>query len=359
MKKIIHTLLLITGLIPFSADAQFYNGNLESGTLGGWRAYTGSNSGGSLNLSTFVEGVVPARHAIVTPGNDPIVGAPINRVFPRTIPADTFSVRLGNGSGGSQAEILSFLVSNYYPPSMMGFSMAFIGDQFHGGTTNHRNPFISIWVSRSNELATSMNPGQLLADTTILLDSLTGFFSPLGTDKKFYREWTRFELEDLFPSLAGPWNEEKFTIYFATADCADGGHFGYAYIDNVSTYSRTVASFTAPATFSQTVIGSFIGSIRINGSASVAESFYLFDIVRCNASGIPLFGAPIYTTATYNGFVPSNLNLRPIFNMLVPSGYWAPGSYYRIRLKTWNTGTDSEHTTSRVVQCVGGFVMEG
>ncbi|RYD99625.1 MAG: hypothetical protein EOP54_03435 [Sphingobacteriales bacterium] len=362
MKKIIHTLLLIAGLLPFSADAQFYNGNLEAGNFAGWRAYTGSNSGGSLNLSTFVEGAVAGRHTIVTPANDPEVGAPINRVFPPLLPADTFSARLGNGSGGSQAEVLSFQVANFYPPSMMGFSMAFIGNQNHDGTDNYKNPFISIWVSRSNELVTSMNPGMLLADTTIHLDSLSSFFKTRGTGNRVYREWTRFELETLFPSLAGPWSEEKFTIYFATADCTDGGHFGYAYIDNVSTYSRTIASFTAPTTFSRSIAGSSIGSIKINGSASVAESFYSFDIVRCNSLGVPLFSAPTYTTESlvppYSGFVPASMNLRPIFDAIVPSGYWASGAYYRIRLKTWNTGTDSEDSASRVIQCVGGFIME-
>ncbi|OJV54426.1 MAG: hypothetical protein BGO31_09685 [Bacteroidetes bacterium 43-16] len=359
MKKILHTLLLLAGLTPFSAEAQFYNGNLESGTLAAWRAYTGSNSGGSLNLSTFVEGAVSGRHTIVTPANDPEIGATINRVFPPGIPSDTFSVRLGNGSGGGQAEILSFQVYNYYPPSMMGFSMAFIGNQNHNVATSYKNPFISIWVSRSNTLATSMDPGQLLADTTIRLDSLSSFFTTRGSGNRVYREWTRFELDDLFPSLAGPWSEQFFTIYFATADCTDGGHFGYAYIDNVSNYSRTVASFTAPATFSRSIAGSFIGSIRINGSASVAESSYSFEIVRCSASGVPLFGAPTYTTATYSGFVPSNLNLRPIFDMWVPSTYWVSDAYYRIKLKTWNTGTDSEDSTTRVIQCRGGFVLEG
>lgn len=357
MKKIIHTLLLIAGLLPAHTYAQVFNGDLESGTLAGWRAYTGSNTGGSLNLSTFVEGVVAGRHTIVTPADDPQVGAPINRVFPRTIPADSFSVRLGNSSGGKQAEILSFQVANYVPPSVMGFSLAFIGNQYHPIADNYKNPFISIWVSRSNELATSMNTGQLLADTTILLDSLSGFFKTLGPGNKVYREWSRFELEDLFPSLAGPWSEEKFTIYFATADCSDNGHFGYAYIDNVSTYSKTIASFTAPATFSRTVAGSFIGSIRVNGSASVAESSYNFEIVRCNALGTPI--SPVsYTTATASGSVPANLDLRSIFNILVPSGYWVSGAYYRIKLKTWNTGLDSEHTTSRVTQCVGGFILE-
>lgn len=344
MKKIIHKILLIAGLLPFSAHAQFYNGNLESGTLGGWRAYTGSNTGG-LNLSTFVEGVVPARHAIVTPGNDPLVGAPINRVFPPMTGPDSFSVRLGNSTTGSQAEILSFLVSNYYQPSLMGFSMAFVGNQAHGGSTVNQNAFISIWVSRSNNLATSMDPGLLLADTTIYLDSLNSFFRPLGTGNIVYREWTRFELEQLFPALAGPWSEQMFTIYFATADCDAGGHYGYAYIDNVSRNSKTIASFTTAPTFSV----SPGGPIVINGAASVAESNYRFKIAKCSPTGTIMSAE--YTTPNFPGFVPPGQNIRP-FIMGTPSGFFVPGQHYMLTLMTQNTGDASQNEMGRIIKCM-------
>lgn len=346
MKKIIHKILLIAGLLPFSAEAQFYNGNLESGTLGGWRAYTGSNSGGSLNLTTFVEGVVPTRHTIVTPGNDPLVGTPINRVFPPMTGPDSFSVRLGNSSTGTQAEILSFLVSNYYQPSLMGFSMAFVGNQAHGGSTVNENPFISIWVSRSNNLATSMDPGLLLADTTIYLDSLNSFFRPLGTGKIVYREWTRFELEQLFPALAGPWSEQMFTIYLATADCSASGHYGYAYIDNVSRNSKTIADFTTAPTFSSASGGPVI----INGAASVAESIYTFRIAKCSPTGAPM--SSDYYTTTFSGFVPAGQNIRPFLMSATPPGFFVPGQHYKLTLMTQNTGDASQNEMSRIIKCM-------
>lgn len=346
MKTLIKIAVILFCAIPLGLQAQsISNGNVRTGTFAGWRAYTGMNSGGMLNLSTFTEGIVMDRHRITTPANDPIVGAPINQIFPiMEIPNDTFSIKVGNSSGGRQAEIVSYKIPSYQlHHRLWGFSFAFIGSDLHSSGDIRQNPFLNVWVSTSDELVTSVDSGNLLGDTTIYLDS-SFYFRTLGTSITRYREWTRVELQDFFPALAD-YTGDDLTIYFATADCSAGGHYGYAYIDNVYGKSKTIANFT----MSSVIPAAPAAPIYINGAASVAESRFSFEIIKVNAAGVPLPGAITYSTETavsYTGFIGS-MNLRPVFDLVVPSGYFTPGRY-RLTLRTWNSGAASESSTSRV-----------
>ncbi|WP_157977133.1 hypothetical protein [Taibaiella helva] len=358
MKRIIQLIALLTLSAPLSTNAQLgINGNVELGTWDGWRLYTGPNSGGSLVLSSFTEGYVAGRHAIVTPGDDDWVGAKIKRVFPNVVgPNDTFAIKIGDEIGNGNAEIVSYRIANYYLHRQgWGFSLAFIGQNGHSSAPGS-NPAITMWVSKSDNLATSMNPGNLIGDTTIHIGEdkvLIGgrhYFQSVSDIQ--YGEWARFELKDLFfnPDL---FTVDSITVYFAVSDCAPGPHWGYLYIDNLYRESRTFPGFTLA---SPTFPPASSGPITINGTSSVAESTYWWTIVRSNAAGDPMMGAPVFSTQTAimplpPPVIPGNLNLRPVFNTIVPSGYFSTEKYYRLTLVTKNTGEFSRNEKWRVIKC--------
>lgn len=332
MKKILITLL---ALLPAISWGQAYiNGNVELEDFTNWKCYTGMNTTGTLNLSTFVPGIVPGRHTLMRPGPDPVVGSPyLDRTFPYQVfgnapnPVfhDSFSIRLGNNGTGRQAEIVSYRISAL--SALDGFSIAMVMQNGHP-TATAENPFVSYWVSRSDVLASSMDAGNLLGVQQVPANGST-YFRHAGGDVVF-REWTRINLLTAFPSLVTSVGA-PVTLYFATADCQASGHFGYAYIDNVFPKSWTVSAFTAPATFS---ISS--GNIFVDGMASVAESKYRWQIVNTTA-----MSAPTYTTSYFSGFVGGGINLRPVFDAIVPSGYFIPGNNYKITLLTENDGSGS------------------
>lgn len=322
------------------------NGNVELADFTNWKCYSGMNTGGTLNLSAFSLGIVPGRHTIMIPGIDPVVGSPyLNRTFPYQVYGnapnpvfhDSFSIRLGNTASGSQAEIVSYHINALN--ALDGFSIAMVLQNGHPGALAD-NPFINYWVSTSDILSTSMNAGNLLGFQHIPASG-SSFFSPAASGI-VYREWTRINLLDAFPSLIANVGA-PVTIYFATADCSASGHFGYAYIDNVFSKSWTVSSFAAP-----TIFVASSGPITVDGRASVAESKYRWQIVKCNVSGVPIPGEPTYTTAYYSGFVVP-VNLHPIFSTIVPASYFVAGTYYRITLLTENDGSGSLSLSNRVL----------
>ncbi|WP_255069099.1 tail fiber domain-containing protein [Lacihabitans sp. LS3-19] len=234
------------------------SGDFETGSLDAtvWDAFwTGGSEGlisdPNLPIATWNFGALPlggspdpgigvncsshplqSHHVVVdktvTP-NDPIV--PFLSVVPPTPLVNNHSLRIGNtcpSHGGERVE-KSFVVvpgqttlsfwyqvvmqnpqSPYHPPSEQPGFGAYLYD---GGGSD-----ISSLISLD---ATAPSSNFLVADNT------NPFFGVHAGGSIVYKEWTCVEVD-----LAAYVNQ-TVTLVFAVRDCLKGGHYGYAYIDNL------------------------------------------------------------------------------------------------------------------------------
>jgi len=322
MKYILFVAALCLGSLR--SAAQCPNGDLESGTFSGWKGYTGNNSSGTLNLSAFTAGFDASRHAIVSPATDPVVGSP----YFNQVANGNYAARLGNTGSGAQAEIISY---RFRLTQDFAFNYALVLQDPHSSLV--QNPFFSYWISLSDSLPVSKDAGHLLAQEQIIADS-TSFFKSItySGSNLVYREWTRECVMLKFPSLYS-YVGQFVTIYFATADCSAGAHFGYAYIDDLCRYMWPAATFTCAST----VHVSPSAPLMVDGSASRFETEHYWKINQCTATGTDITSYPTVTTPV-QPFMAGAVNLRPFTS----SSYFILDKYYKITLYVRN--------------CIGGWV---
>jgi hypothetical protein len=279
-------ILLITSLVlaAWTGRAQCTNGDAELNSFAGWNTYIGSNpSAAGLDLSplNFTSVIpMPGRHTITSgTGSDAVVGAPIP-----VVGEGNFSFRLGNNSGGAEAEIMSY---NMIYRQDFSFIYAMVLNNTHATTDTSITPtaFFRVWISLSPVLETSTDPGNLIFSKK--------FVPPVGSSNPYYHEWTKICPLQLDPTLSTYINQ-PVTIYFATGDCTAGGsHFGYAYIDGLCKMNDAVPVVSAPAT-----IISPTDPITVNGSASKIEAQYYWKINKCTSGGADIAGTSVNVPST-------------------------------------------------------------
>jgi PEP-CTERM motif len=203
------------------AGNSFLNGGFEDGNLGSWTFGTGSrqgfnnpgSSGSQFSAANILPGgslnVPSANHvSIVTPGNDPIVGAALNRVF-----AGGYSVRVEDSGTGYFASAIRQSVANY-GASTINFSWAAVLEDQHGPTDA---PFFQVTVRDDTTGSVVYNtqfaayPGNPNANV----------FQTLGGVK--YATWQSVAVNTVVGN--------NYSIELLAADCGQSGHFGYAYLD--------------------------------------------------------------------------------------------------------------------------------
>jgi hypothetical protein len=300
-------------LAAVSSQAQCPNGDLEMGTLTPpWQGYlnTAPTTGVTTPTAyTAVPGTASARHVITTSGSfDPLIPT-----LPQ-VASGSYAVKLGNISGGSESEILSYTFT--LTPDF-SFNYATVAESIHPPA---EDAYFAYWISLTDVLPVSTMSGNLLAMEEIRSDH-PGLTPYPGTLFK-YKPWAKECVMGKFPSLA-PYVGRSVTIYFITADCIFNGHGGYAYIDDLC--KSTALSFTAP-----TAVGYYppaFNPITIDGTASGILSSYYYEVVECDASGIPIPGGVSENTPTYYG-MPVAFDLRAVLS----SGFFKPTTYYKIIL---------------------------
>lgn len=116
---------------------------------------------------------------------------------------------------------------------------------------------------------------------------------------------------------------------FATADCADGGHFGYAYIDGVCVSNQAVSSFTVPGEFCGE------GPLLADGTASTSETSHFWSIEESDANW-----ARNPSTEVYDWFIAQQAGPIDLSAFYASKGrQFKCNTYYRIKLAVANDCT--------------------
>lgn len=205
------------------------NIGFETGIPDHWTFFTGICC--PLNM-TMETPAIPNRHT-VTSGNarDPYGN------FPIVSPTGGYhSFRLGNDDIGAEAERALYYV--HVPADSSNYSLIYryaivLQDGGHDSSEQPRFA-VNVYDSATGTpvscaqflyVASSKLPGFQLAP------SVDSFADPV-----YYRNWTNGSI-----NLSG-FQGHTVSVVFSTGDCAQGGHFGYAYLDlspGLFTISRT------------------------------------------------------------------------------------------------------------------------
>ena len=217
-------------LIAFAATAQCPpNIDFERGDFDNWTAYTGtvSATGGVNNINLSPNGIgFNGQHemfsrAVNATDLDTYGGFPV--VCPN---GSGYSVKLGNTTGGAQAEGLSYEFT--IPANMNNYSITYhYAVVFEG--PNHRieeQPRLEIEVM-------NMSDNDLIECSSFQFipfgSGLPGFFeAPTRANENtpiWVKGWTAVTIN--LNNKAG----KTIRLFFKTADCTFVRHFGYAYID--------------------------------------------------------------------------------------------------------------------------------
>ncbi len=194
------------------------NLGFESG-LTGWFGTTGAVKIGTTgataptytayNLNTYGNQI-----SIVTAGTDSFGQFP-------TVFAGAQSVRIGDGTGSSA---LGASLEQYFQvtPNNTNFTYNYAAVLEDGGHANIEQPFFQVEVfdqngnpiTCGNYLVTAPGTGWTISNTSVF-----------GVYDVLYKPWTSVSINLL------PYVGQNIHVRFTAGDCAQGGHFGYVYID--------------------------------------------------------------------------------------------------------------------------------
>lgn len=326
---------IFTLFISFIAKAQFpANGDFETGTFTNYTGYHGAFGVPPLVLSTFTPSF--SGISITTPGSDPNISSI------STVRDGAFSCRVGLTSHISDANILSYTFTATSSTEAISFQYAVLFEKYHPVISD--NGFFTYWVSSTNVLTNSTSYPNLIYTKTIDCSdpTLSSVPSSYGGEQEsiLYHDWQEecVPLSNLLPG-------QQYTIYFAAQGCSLGGHFGYAYIDDLS---AGAPSFTLP---------SYICS-NANGLIADATSTGVFEdgqwsMFQLNSNNI-------------NDVVSGTTSTWP----LTPPSKWGPGNmifdignaYFPwttiTSLNKWHSGSPNGYygVTLQVKNCAGQYV---
>jgi gliding motility-associated-like protein len=214
--------LFITNFVTAQSCPQ--NIDFENGTFDGWTCSTGSVFAVGTNNSIVLSnsgGPQDMRHTILPRStyagqNDQYGNFPVN--CPN---GSAYSVKLGNTSGGHEAEGVSYqftipAASNIY--SLLYHYAVVFQNPNH---LSHQQPRLEIEVKN----ITDDRIIDCSSFTFIPGTSLPGFYPSPITDSVLCKSWTPVTIN--LNGNAG----KTIGITFKSADCTFNRHFGYAYID--------------------------------------------------------------------------------------------------------------------------------
>ncbi len=228
------------------------NIDFEDGSFNNWTCYTGNvSAAGGVNTINLLasSGPVAGRHTMIAAGSG---GADFFGGFPASCPNGSgFSVKLGNTSGGGQAEGISYEFT--IPPTQNTYSLT-----YHYAVV-FQDPRHEVYQQPRLEIeAKNMTDNEVIYCSSFTFypngSLLPGFFvSPNQQDTTdvWCKDWTAVSIN--LNGKAG----KTIRLFFKTSDCTFNRHFGYAYIDVDSecsseflgaTYCRgdTVVDVTGP-----------------------------------------------------------------------------------------------------------------
>ncbi|NBC05717.1 MAG: T9SS type B sorting domain-containing protein [Bacteroidetes bacterium] len=188
------------------------NIGFEQGTTEGWAGSYGS--GGTLDECGLVDG----RHTIMIDGSsgnggfDPLI---TDTQIPVVAPGSQYSLRLGNDGTNYRVDQIStsFVVTE--DNTLFSYQFAVVLED--PGHPPEEQPKFEVVAEDANGNRLPCGYYRVVSAPTI------DGFENQGNLR--YRDWSTVGI-DLTPYVG-----QTVTIRFTTTDCAQGGHFGYAYID--------------------------------------------------------------------------------------------------------------------------------
>ncbi len=202
------------------------NIDFEDGTFTRWTTWTGTvavvNNANVISLNAS-PAPVPGRHNMLS--SNPGDGLDSYGNFPKNCPNGSgHSIQLGNNLTGRQAEGVSYRFT--IPASQNKFSLiyyyAVVFQDF--GHPSEQQPKLEIEIKN----LTDNNTIGCSSFSFIASSGLPGFFqssNPQGTTPVWCKNWSATSIN--LDGNAG----KTIQLFFKTADCTQGGHFGYAYVD--------------------------------------------------------------------------------------------------------------------------------
>ena len=167
------------------------------------------------------KGVVPGRHTVITEqGYDSIIPS-----LPLIPAGETRSVRLGNSNTGSEAEAIAYNIKVTEDNAVLVFKYAAVMQNPDHLST--RQPRLMLEIVNSWGLTLDYDCGYF----DFVASSKLGWH---GTDP-MWKEWTTIGL-DLSDYIG-----ERIYIRLTNRDCAEKGHYGYAYF-TLNFMPRTITS---------------------------------------------------------------------------------------------------------------------
>lgn len=306
-------------------DQSCPNGDLEFGTLQGWQAFYGSRlNSATIYLNNLQSGVINGRHTIrsLADDGDPQL-LPFGILLPQ-VSEGSYAVRLGNSSVNGEADVLAYTFTVNQQNKKFSFRYAVVLENPQDHTASQQ-PFFGYYVLRGSSILFSLGNFPV-AGRLVVADSNNPFFKSAGGI--VYRDWTPTCID--LSAYVG----QTMTIVLYTADCSQGAHFGYAYIDGLCVNNDAVASFTMP---SEICAGA---DLWADGSASSNETSFFWSIEESDASGgrNPATEVSQWFVAQQAG----NINLTSFYAS--KGGNFKCNTYYRIKLAVSNECTPWNET---------------
>lgn len=223
----------INGASPaFNCGSPCTNPGFESGT-GFWDYSSGVACGtSSSDPCNLVSGFNSTAHELTTTGvYDTQVGGTILPVVPPGGGNNAMELGDYNGTGSKASRAsISFTVSAANP--IFTYKYAVVLQDPASGHTDPERPYFTVIVSDQSGQSIPCNSLSIMAKPP-----MTGFIETSPGSFIWYMPW-----KTVFVPLQA-YIGQCVTIEFTVADCSQGGHFGYAYIDaDCSTLEITSSS---------------------------------------------------------------------------------------------------------------------
>ncbi len=209
--KIAFILFLFFLQNPYHSNAQSNcpNADFSFGDFTNWVGYTGT-----FTSCCPTVGIVPGRHTIInTPGTDPRTGNMLS-LLP---PGATVCAKLGNEDVNAEAERLRYTMTVDPQSALFIYKYAVVMED--PGHAPSDQPKFDISVLNSNGSLVDPVCGFY---SVVSSGSIPGFQSAGGS--VMWKDWTSVGI-DLTAYMG-----QNITIQYTTYDCAQGAHYGYAYL---------------------------------------------------------------------------------------------------------------------------------
>jgi gliding motility-associated-like protein len=235
LKQSVHcTLFILLSKLCFAQGSCPPNLDFESGSLQHWECFTGGVvlSAGQNTMSLSPSSPVANRHTVFGPSSAGVLDA--YGQFPVVCPNGSgYSLKLGNNGTQRQAERISYTFT--IPSGQNEYSVVYqyaVVFQNPNHTAQEQPKF----TARVYDVAA----GSYISCASfefVATSNIPGFAQSAVNSNVWYKPWTAVTI-----NLSG-YSGKTVRLEFTTADCTQGAHFGYAYVD-VNTGCNALVSGT-------------------------------------------------------------------------------------------------------------------